>query len=132
MRILRPVVQIAALPGFTIRQQRALRHDPVLATLAAQLAATREDCAPLAGKSPLNRLALRPDAPTRYARIAADTAALEALFVDLFLDKPMPKPRRRSRLISMPPMIRCTGSSKAGSCMATTIVMSHRRGHHGY
>ena len=27
-----------------------LRHDPVLATLAGKLAATREDCAPLAGK----------------------------------------------------------------------------------
>jgi Transposase DDE domain group 1 len=34
----------------------------------------------------LNRLELSRDAPTRYARIAADTAAIEALFVDLFLD----------------------------------------------
>src|ERR1700750_2945177 len=63
-----------------------LRHDPVLATLAGELAATREDCAPLAGKSTLNRLELSRDEPTRYARIAADSAAIEALFVDLFLD----------------------------------------------
>ena len=63
-----------------------LRHDPVLATLAGKLAATREDCAPLAGKSTLNRLELSRDEPTRYARIAADSAAIEALFVDLFLD----------------------------------------------
>jgi Transposase DDE domain group 1 len=63
-----------------------LRHDPVLATLAGKLAASRSDCAPLAGKSTLNRLELSRDEPTRYARIAADSAAIEALFVDLFLD----------------------------------------------
>lgn len=60
-----------------------LRYDPVL---AGKLSAGRADCAPLAGKSTLNRLERsRPD-PTRYARIAADPAAIEALFVDLFLD----------------------------------------------
>jgi hypothetical protein len=63
-----------------------LRHDPVLATLANKLTASRSDCAPLAGKSTLNRLELSRDEPTRYARIAADTAAIEALFVALFLD----------------------------------------------
>src|SRR3954467_7311037 len=63
-----------------------LRHDPVLAMLANKLTASRSDCAPLAGKSTLNRLELSRDQPTRYARIAADTAAIEALFVDLFLD----------------------------------------------
>src|SRR3989440_3837816 len=62
-----------------------LRHGPVLATLANKLTASRSDCAPLAGKSTRNRLELSRDAPTRYARIAADTAAIEALFVDLFL-----------------------------------------------
>ena len=35
-----------------------LRHDPVLAVLAGKLAAKRQDCAPLAGKSTLNRLEL--------------------------------------------------------------------------
>ena len=63
-----------------------LRHDPVLAVLAGKLAARRSDCAPLAGKSTLNRLELgRPD-PTRYAKLAADMDAIERLFVDLFLD----------------------------------------------
>src|SRR3546814_10085400 len=33
-----------------------LRHDPVLATLAGKLDAKRRNCAPLAGKSTLNRL----------------------------------------------------------------------------
>lgn len=63
-----------------------LRHDPVMATLAGKLTARRSDCAPLAGKSTLNRLELSRPQPTRYARLAADTAAIEALFVELFLD----------------------------------------------
>jgi len=63
-----------------------LRHDPVMAVLAGKLAASRADCAPVAGKSTLNRLELSRDEPTRYHKIAADTAAIEALFVDLFLD----------------------------------------------
>ena len=63
-----------------------LRHDPVLAVLAGKLAARRSDCAPLAGKSTLNRLELsRPEA-TRYHKISHDPAAIEALFVDLFLE----------------------------------------------
>ena len=61
-----------------------LRHDPVLATLAGKLAARRSDCAPLAGKSTLNRLELSRPEPTRYARLAADPAAFERLFVDVF------------------------------------------------
>jgi hypothetical protein len=63
-----------------------LRHDPVMAVLAGKLAASRSDCAPVAGKSTLNRLELSQAEPTRYARIAADMAAIETLFVDLFLD----------------------------------------------
>jgi Transposase DDE domain group 1 len=63
-----------------------LRHDPVMAVLAGKLAAGRTDCAPLAGKSTLNRLELSRAEPTRYARIAADPDAIEALLVDLFLD----------------------------------------------
>jgi hypothetical protein len=63
-----------------------LRHDPIMAVLAGKLTATRSDCAPVAGKSTLNRLELSKPEPTRYAKIAADTAAIEALFIDLFLD----------------------------------------------
>jgi hypothetical protein len=63
-----------------------LRHDPVMAVLSGKLAASRADCAPVAGKSTLNRLELSQDEPTRYCKIAADTQAMETLFVDLFLD----------------------------------------------
>ena len=63
-----------------------LRHDPVLAVLAGKLAARRSDCAALAGKSTLNRLELGQAEPTRYHRISHDGSAIEALFVDLFLE----------------------------------------------
>jgi hypothetical protein len=57
-----------------------------MATLAGKLVARRANCAPLAGKSTLNRLELSRPEPTRYAKLAADTDAIETLFVDLFLD----------------------------------------------
>ena len=63
-----------------------LRHDPVMAVLAGKLAALRSDCAPLAGKSTLNRLELSRPEPTRYHKIAHDPAAIERLFVDLFME----------------------------------------------
>jgi hypothetical protein len=63
-----------------------LRHDPVLAVLVGKLEAGRADCAPLAGKSTLNRLELGRAEPTRYHKISHDAAAIERLFVDLFLE----------------------------------------------
>jgi hypothetical protein len=63
-----------------------LRHDPVMAVLGGKLEARRADCAPLAGKSTLNRLELSREEPTRYHKISYDAAAIEGLFVDLFLD----------------------------------------------
>ena len=63
-----------------------LRHDPVMATLAGKLEARREDCAPLAGKSTLNRLELSRPEPTRYHKIAYRAAAIEALPIEVFLE----------------------------------------------
>ena len=63
-----------------------LRHDPVMAVLAGKLAARRSDCAPLAGKSTLNRMELSRPEPTRYHKITHDPAAIERLFVDLFVE----------------------------------------------
>ncbi len=63
-----------------------IRHDPILAVLAGKLSARRAGCAPLAGKSTLNRLELSRGEPTRSHRIAHDGAAIEGLLVDLFLD----------------------------------------------
>jgi hypothetical protein len=73
-----------------------LRHDPALAILAGKLAARRSTCAPLAGKSTLNRLEHAPvSEPGRYHRIGHDAAAIEGLFVDLFLEAHRKAPPRQ-------------------------------------
>ena len=63
-----------------------LRHDPVMAVLAGRLEARRDDCAPVAGKSTLNRLELSRETATRYHKVSHEPSAIEALFVDLFLE----------------------------------------------
>ena len=64
-----------------------IRHDPVLAAALGTLTARRADCAPLAGKSTLNRLEHAPSGEvTRYHKITHDPAAIERLFVELFLE----------------------------------------------
>ena len=64
----------------------SLRHDPVMAVLAGKLQAKRPDCAPVAGKSTLNRLELSPALPTLYHKISYEAAAIEALLVTLFVE----------------------------------------------
>jgi DDE family transposase len=71
-----------------------LRHDPVLAVLAGKVSARRADCAPVAGKSTLNRLELSRPEPTRYHKIACDEAAIEALAVALFVEAQARPPRQ--------------------------------------
>ena len=83
--VLQRVVGIA-LGYEDVNDHDDLRHDPVLAVLAGKLAAKRSDCAPLAGKSTLNRLELSRPEPTRYHKVSHDATAIEALFVDMFLE----------------------------------------------
>jgi hypothetical protein len=64
----------------------ALRHDPLFAVLAGKLKARRADCAPVAGKSTLNRLERSKEEPSLYHKIGCDGAAIERLLVDLFLE----------------------------------------------
>src|ERR1700752_715836 len=71
-----------------------LRHDPLMAVLSGKLAAWRGDCAPVAGKSTLNRLELSQSEPSRYHKIAHDTAAVEELPVTLFLEAHKRPPER--------------------------------------
>jgi hypothetical protein len=70
-----------------------LRHDPVLGVVLGRLEARNGRCAPLAGKSTLNRLEHGTAAIDRYRRIGHDPAAIERLFVDLFLDAHAKPPR---------------------------------------
>ena len=72
-----------------------LRHDPVLGALTGRLTSRHPRCAPLAGKSTLNRLEHAPEAgPTRYHKIAHDGAAIERLFVGLFVEAHVRPPKR--------------------------------------
>ncbi len=72
-----------------------LRRDPVLGVLLGKLERTAEAPAPLAGKSTLNRLEHAPaeGATGRYHKIGHDGAAIEDLFVDVFLEAHSKPPR---------------------------------------
>jgi hypothetical protein len=70
-----------------------LRHDPVMAVLVGKLAARRKDCAPLAGKSTLNRLELSRLQATRYHKISHNPIAIKRLFVEQFLEAHERAPR---------------------------------------
>ena len=66
-----------------------LRHDPLLASIMGKLEARDKRCAPLAGKSTLNRLEHAPEegearAPHRYHKISYDGAAIDQLVLDIF------------------------------------------------
>ena len=65
-----------------------LRRDPVLGVLLGKLERDGDEPSPLAGKSTLNRLEHAPGAGKRprYHKISHDGAAIERLFVELFLD----------------------------------------------
>jgi hypothetical protein len=64
-----------------------LRKDPMMGVLGGKMESEREDCAPVAGKSTLNRLELHPRAGSSpYHKIMVDEAGFERLFVDLFMD----------------------------------------------
>ena len=72
-----------------------LRHDPVLGLLSDRLEPKRADCAPLAGKSTLNRLehGLKGRAG-RYHKLEVDEAALETVFLDLYVAAHKTAPKR--------------------------------------
>jgi hypothetical protein len=71
-----------------------LRHDPLWAAALGKLEPKRRaECAPLAGKSTLNRLERAPHS-VRYHKIAHRAEAIEALFVELFLDAHGAAPER--------------------------------------
>jgi hypothetical protein len=64
-----------------------------MAVLAGKLEARREDCAPVAGKSTLNRLELSKLEPTRYHKISHNPVAIKNLLVELFLEAHERPPR---------------------------------------
>jgi hypothetical protein len=84
--LLRQRVMGLAMGYEDLNDHDRLRRDPVLALLAKKLEACRADCFSVAGKATLNRLELSGGEATRYHKIAHDGAAIERLFVDLFLE----------------------------------------------
>ena len=73
-----------------------LRHDPVLGLLSGKTAGARKGCAPLAGKSTLNRLEHAPEGePGRYRRIGHDPEALQNLLTELFVESKTGAPPSR-------------------------------------
>jgi hypothetical protein len=71
-----------------------LRHDPLMAVLAGKLESSRDNCAPVAGKSTLNRLELSRGTATKYRKISHHPAGIEALFVELFLEAHAKAPKQ--------------------------------------
>src|SRR5262249_41136063 len=55
------------------------------AVLAGKLAARREACAPVSGKSTLDRLELRRLQPTHYTKIEQNPVAIRRIFVNVFV-----------------------------------------------
>ena len=77
------VFGIAPGPGYEAPVDHdALRHDPIMAVSAGKLRSKRSDCAPVAGKSTLNRLEPGGASPAEYRKIVHDCSAIEGLFVD--------------------------------------------------
>ena len=78
-----------------INDHDELRHDRTMHVLAGKLAAKRSDCAPVAGKSTLNRLELSAvKEASKYHKIDHDPEQIETLFIDFFLDAHKKPPAR--------------------------------------
>ena len=65
-----------------------LRHDPAIGVTLDQIEPGRSDCAPLAGKSTLNRfeLAAAGQSVSKHRKIVADFDAMDKLNVELFIE----------------------------------------------
>lgn len=78
-----------------LNDHEQLRHDPLLGAVIGKLESGRARCAPLAGKSTLNRLELfETQGRSRYHKIRPQTDRIEGLFVDLFLESYRTAPAR--------------------------------------
>ena len=88
-------IHAIALGHEDLNDHDELRHDPVLGLLSDTLVPKRADVATLAGKSTLNRLehGIKGGA-SRYARITVDEAAMEQVFLDVYIAAHKSPPKR--------------------------------------
>jgi hypothetical protein len=78
-----------------LNDHEQLRHDPLLGAVIGKLDSGRARCAPLAGKSTLNRVELfEAQGHSRYHKIRPQAERIEPLFVDLFLESYRQAPAR--------------------------------------
>jgi hypothetical protein len=78
-----------------LNDHEQLRHDPLLGAVIGKLESSRARCAPLAGKSTLNRLErFEVQGGSRYHKIRPQAESIENLFVDLFLESYRTPPAR--------------------------------------
>ena len=83
-----------ALGREVLNDHDRLRHDPAIGAVLGRTEPLRRDCAPLAGKSTLNRLELSAAGAeaSKHRKIVANFAAMDQLLVDLFLEsRPEPE-----------------------------------------
>ena len=104
----------------------ALRNDPLLAVLAGKLKARRADCAPVAGKSTLNRLERSKDTPSLYHKISHDGAAIVAVLPECLGDDKVANHEKHRKGDDKE-----SGKSKEMACVSEAIHrgMSPSRGH---
>jgi Transposase DDE domain group 1 len=98
-----------------------LRHDPLMAVLAGKLEARREDCAPVAGKSTLNRLELSRETPRSTARSPLSPRRSRPCSSTCCSRRTTGRPSRSSST-STPPTTPCTAIRKAASSTAPMIA----------
>ena len=89
---------------------------------AGKLEARREDCAPVAGKSTLNRLELSRPVATRYQKISPRPGGDRGACSSTSSSRRTRGRPNRSSSTSTPPTTRCTANRKAGTSTAITIV----------
>jgi hypothetical protein len=99
-----------------------LRRDPMMAILAGKLAARREDCAPVAGKSTVEPVGAEQACADALSQDQPQSGDDQESSCHLFVGR-MSANRARSFSISMRPMIRCTASRRGGSSTLLRLLL---------
>jgi hypothetical protein len=107
-----------ALGYVDLNDHDQLRHDPVMAILAGKLQPCRQKkCAPIVGKSSLNRLELSRPRPSRHKKIGHQGEPVKAFLVDALLEAHGAAP---DQIIIERDA--CTAISRGASSTVTTTV----------
>jgi hypothetical protein len=109
-----------------LNDHEELRNDPLLAVLVEKADPSSQV---LAGKSTLNQLELTKETASRkerYKKIVLDHGSVDRLLVEVFLEAHQ-QAHKKSSWTWTPPTIRCMGSRRGVSSMATTDTIATYR-----